>query len=297
MRGGAPAERVRSPKVGMWHMMRRRSTRSTCSISPTVRSTWPTHDGRPARSPGTGGAWWRWAGSGRARQAISLPGRCSSSSNGSPGRPSRATVRTPRWPTCTRTGNVARRRTCGTFSTGSTTCGRSFAREPDRRNTHSRREEGRAAPGPARGFGHAHVASRQPRTHRAEAEADRRACHGQQLSLRLGGACASVPAQGQAQGTRPGGRLARSDTGCRERVRQPGEKGAGLHLGAPGAGRQEGSTKYRVRRTRHRPSARRADRPCCGRRRAAHRPGAMTSRATRTSQRPPRRRSPSARTP
>src|ERR1700730_17306589 len=31
----------------MWQMRRRRSTRLTCSISPTVRSTWPTHAGRP----------------------------------------------------------------------------------------------------------------------------------------------------------------------------------------------------------------------------------------------------------
>jgi len=34
-------------------MRRRRSTHSTYSISPTVRSTWPTHAGRPAKSPGT----------------------------------------------------------------------------------------------------------------------------------------------------------------------------------------------------------------------------------------------------
>ena len=48
----------------------------------------------------------------------------------------------PRWPTCTRTGNEAPRRTCGTCSTGSTTCGRSFAPEPDRRNTRSCRRPG-----------------------------------------------------------------------------------------------------------------------------------------------------------
>ena len=42
-----------------------------------------------------GGACWPWAGSGRAPQATSLPGRYSSSSSGSPGRRSRATARTP----------------------------------------------------------------------------------------------------------------------------------------------------------------------------------------------------------
>jgi len=51
--------------------------------------------GRPGRSPGTEGACWLWAGSGRARRATSFPGRCSSSSNGSPGLPLRATARTP----------------------------------------------------------------------------------------------------------------------------------------------------------------------------------------------------------
>src|SRR5260370_20202249 len=131
------AEQVRWPRVWVWQMRRRRFTRSTCSISPTVRSTWPTHAGRPARSPGTEGACWPWDGSGRARQATSLPGRYSSSSNGSPGRPSRATARTPRWPTCTRTGHEAPRRTYGTYSTGSRTPRPTFPPSPPRPPTRS----------------------------------------------------------------------------------------------------------------------------------------------------------------
>src|SRR6516225_10172666 len=78
---------------------------------------------------------------GRFRESAAgdiTPCRCSSWSNGNPGRPSRATVRTRRWPTCTRTGSEVPRRMCGTCSTGWMTCGRSFAREPDRRNTHPR---------------------------------------------------------------------------------------------------------------------------------------------------------------
>jgi hypothetical protein len=34
--------------------------------TPTVRNTWPTHAGRPARLPGTEDTWWPWAGSGKA---------------------------------------------------------------------------------------------------------------------------------------------------------------------------------------------------------------------------------------
>ena len=78
--------RIGWPRVRMLQMRRRRFTRSTCSISPTARSTWPIRAGRPARSPGTAGACWPWAGSGRVRQATLLPGRYSSSSSGSPGR-------------------------------------------------------------------------------------------------------------------------------------------------------------------------------------------------------------------
>jgi hypothetical protein len=66
------------------------------------------------------------------------------------------------------------------------------------------------------------------------------------------------------------------------------EKDFGLRPGALG-GRREGDQRNNgVRRTRHRPSARRADRPRCGRRGAAHRPEVRTSRAARTSRRPRR---------
>src|SRR5215475_11184391 len=127
----ALAGQVRWPRVGVWQLRRRRSTRSTCSTSPTARSTWPTHAGRLARSPGTEGGCWRLAGFRRARPATSLRGRYSSWSNGNLGRPSRATVRIPRWTTCTRTANGAPRRTYGTCSTVSTTSGRSFDRDDE----------------------------------------------------------------------------------------------------------------------------------------------------------------------
>jgi uncharacterized protein (DUF1330 family) len=45
-----------------------------------------------------------------------------------------------------RTGNEAPRRTCGTCSTGSTTCGCSFSRERNRRNTRSCRDGGPVEP-------------------------------------------------------------------------------------------------------------------------------------------------------
>ncbi len=46
---------------------------------------------------------------------------------------------------CTRTGSEAPRRMCGTCLTGWTTCGRSFAHKPDRRNTRSCRRQSESA--------------------------------------------------------------------------------------------------------------------------------------------------------